>query len=434
MKLSNFTLHSFCLIFFLMFSVCAVAQTDERLETIREQLVELSAENEGLNQTFETEINITNVNLQTLLMGVAELHDININVDPSVGNKTVSNAFSGVNIIDLFVFLCKEYSLTIDFTGNILSFKPYSVEQVMIQDPFYVEFFENNIISMDIKNQKLSEVTKKISQKSGRNIVFRPGLENKPINIFTNKAKFENALQQLAIANALNLEYSEDDFIVFTKPENDESFSISQSNRKKVGYEIIDEYTQMLSVNFKNTPVKDIINSLTADLNLNVFTATPLDEAGQVTFVANEITFDELISKIFENTANNQNTPASNTPNQGNFNNNPNQQAQISNSSANFSFKKENGIYYFGTEAQLSIKKVELIRLKHRSVEMLSDPAGGMTSRRTGAQNVNNSAQAAIGGFNQGINNSQFNNRNTNQNNRNGSNFNSQNNFIDLGI
>lgn len=411
-----------------------IAQTSERLDGIRGQLIELSSENEGLNQTFETEINITNVNLQTLLMGVAELHGININVDPAVGNKTVTNAFSGVNIIDLFVFLCKEYSLTIDFTGNILSFKPYSEEQAVVQDPFYVEYFQNDVISMDIKNQKLSDVTKKISQKSGRNLVFRPGLENKPINLFTNQAKFENALQQLAIANALNLEYSEDNFIVLTKPKDNENFSISRSNRQKVGYEILDEYAQLLRVNFQNTPVKDIIDALTNDLNLNVFTATPLDEAGQVTFIAKEISFDDLISKIFENTSNtSEPSTETNPPRQNNFNPNTSQ-AQVSNSSARFSYKKENNIYYFGTESQLSIRKVELIRLKHRSVELLADPSGGMTSRRTGAQNVNRSAQVSIGGgFNSGFNN-QFNTGNVGGNNQSrnnftGNNFNNQGNF-----
>ncbi len=399
----------------MLLSIKGLSQNDNRLDNIRAQLIELSSTNQGLNQTFETEINISNVNLQTLLMGIAELYDININIDQSITGQSVTNTFKGVNIIDLFVFLCKEYELNIEFTGNILSFKPYSVEEVKPEDPFYIEVFENDMISMDIKNQKLSDVVKEISKKSGRNIVFKPGLENKNISIFTTKANFKNALLQLAIGNALNLDYSENDFIVFTKSENTDEFRVGQSIRTKVGYEIIDEYAQLLKVSFRDTSVKDIINSLTVDLNLNVFTATPLDEAGKVTFVASEITLDQLLHKIFEKK--NTSSQASETNGQAGFNSNK-PQAESSRTTSAFTFKKENNIYYFGTESQLSIQKVELIRLKHRSVEMLSDPSGGMTNRRNGTRNLDIGAQAAFRSFgtNNFRNNPTFSNANQGQN------------------
>lgn len=404
----------------LLIGQLSFAQQEPLLDSLRTKLIELSTTNEGLSEKFETEINISNVNLQTLLMGIAEIHNININVDNNIANISVTNNFQDVNIIDLFVFLCKEYSLGIDFTGNILSFKPYKPKQIIPQDPFYVEYFDGDRISMDIQNQKLFEVVKKISTETGKNLVYKPGLENKAITVFTNQAQFESAIKQLAISNGLSLEYSEENFIILTQQTEEGNFSFSPNNRTKIGYDIIDANEMLLKVNFKDTPIKDIINAISTELKLNVFTASPLDDAGQVTFFAKEITFDELIEKIFESNSNpTQQTQDNNQNNPSNYNNN---QPQLSNNNANFTFKKDNGIYYFGTESQLSVRKVEFIRLKHRSVELLADPSGGgMISRRSSGRNINMGANAALNGFNNSYNNSGINSglNNTGLNNSN---------------
>lgn len=403
------------------------AQDNSRLDSLRVKLTELAKSNEGLSEQFETELNISNVTLQTLLMGVAEIHNININVDRSVANISVTNNFQDVNIIDLLVFLCKEFKLTIDFTGNILSFKAYNPPEVIQKDPFEVKYETNDRVSLDIRNQKLFEVVKKISAETGKNLVYKPGLENTSINVYTNNARFESAMKQLAISNGLSIEYTVDNFIILTKQTEESNFSFNIDARSKIGYEVIDKQDKLLKVNFKNTPIKDIINALSLDLNLNVFTASPLDEAGQITFVAKEISFDELIKKMFESNSSQLKTSQQNNQN-NNQNFSSNTRAQLSNKTTNFTFKKEKGIYYFGTESQLSLRKVELIQLKHRSVELLSDPSGGMTSRRSGGgRNLNIGSNAAFNSFNSSFNSRGLNNGLNRQNN-NQSNFQQPNN------
>ncbi len=98
-------------------------------------------------------------------------------------------------------------------------------------------------------------------------------------------------------------------------------------------------------------------------------------------FKAKSIAFDDLLTKIFE----------TQTVSNSTSNNSGNQNATSSiNSQQKFTFKKEGNIYFFGTENQLSVRKVEIIHLQHRSVELLSDPAGGTSSRRTGGRSYNN--------------------------------------------
>ena len=410
------------LIFLLLVNLSVgFAQNQTRLDSLRTNLESLAETNAELNQKFDTEINVSNVSLDNLLMAVSEIHDININIDRSISNIIVTNNFNDVNIIDLFIFLCKEHNLTIDITGNILSFKAYQKPIVKPEEIFLVEYLEGNQINLDIQDQALYKVVKKIAEKSGRNIVFKPGLENKKINIYTNNTPFEVAIEQLSLANGLAYEISDNDFIIIKNKTEGNNLTYD-ANRKNVGYQILDYDSKRLGVNFNGTPIKDIINSLAIDLDLNIFTATPLDDAGNVSFVADDINFDQLLNKIFE-LSNEVKIDNSNTnPNNQNFNNN-NPQNQPTNSK--FTFKKEDDIYYFGTESQLSVRQVQFIRLQHRSVELLSDPAGGMNNRRSVGRNNNLGAAAAANSFN---NFSNLNNYNAGNNNRNNNSQNFSNN------
>ena len=188
-------------------------------------------------------------------------------------------------------------------------------------------------------------------------------------------------------------------------------------------FKVLDLENKLLEVNFNNTPIKSIINDIGNALDIDVFTATPLDKAGSVTFNAKSISLDELLIKIFESQASSTNPLPSNTDKNNNNRNNPpsNGNPVISNSIDTFTFKKEGNIYYFGTENQLSVRKVEVIHLMHRSVELLSDPSGGSGRSRTVGRNYGS-------GFNNYSNyNNSYNtsyNSGYNQNRNAGTNFN----------
>ena len=78
----------------------------------------------------------------------------------------------------------------------------------------------------------------------------------------------------------------------------------------------------MLEVDFVNTPLADIINDIGNALNIDVFTATPLDQAGMATFKAKSISFDALLTTIFEGqTTQTSETSELLTSNNSNFNN-----------------------------------------------------------------------------------------------------------------
>ncbi len=403
------------------------SQTENRIETIKNQLELLSVENSGLAEQAKTEISVNNITLANFILAISNTHSVNINISPDLNQISIANNnFSNVTVSDLLVFLCKEYDLTIDFTGSILSIKKYvPPTEVPEKRVIPVEYNpERNSITIDAKSDKLYDVFKRIMDESAKNLVFTPGLENKVLISYIKDVPFDAAMDKLALANNLYTEKTKDNFYVFE--DNSTSVNEGQSNSRlkrgeNLSFKVIDIENKLLEVNFNNTSIKDIINNIGNELNIDVFTATPLDQAGNVTFKASSISFDNLLFKIFESNSNISpqaiQTPASNT------NNRPNSNTTASNSNGGvFTFKKEKNIYYFGTENQLSVRKVEVIHLMHRSVELFSDPSGGSgRSRTVGRSNYNGNNYNQYGSnynqnYGQNLNNSANNTSGINRN------------------
>ena len=408
-------------------------EPDQRILNIKNQLEFLSTEVNGLTENVKTEINVDNITLSNFLLAVSDVHKVNINISPQLNQISIANNFTDVTVADLLVFLCKEHNLTIDFTGNILSIKQYiSVPEAPEQRVIPIVYDPNNqTISMDAKGDPLYDVFKRIMDETGKNLVFSPGLENKLLTAYIQQTPFDTAMDNMAYANNLFVEQSKDGFYVFE--DNSPSATASNSNstsqrptrsrNSNFFFKVLNLETQLLEVDFVNISIADIINDIGNALNIDAFTATPLDQAGMATFKAKSISFDSLLTKIFEG----QSTQTSEITNSNNSNfNNSNQRsssnAKSSKGSKYFTYKKEGSIYFFGTENQLSVREVTVIHLQHRSVELLSDPNGG--SSRGGSGNVRSQVQNTNSINNTNSNSNQidnFSNRNREQLNTNSS-------------
>lgn len=370
----------------------SIAQEKQnRILNIKNKLEILSTNTYGLTENVKTEISVNNITLSNFLLAVSDLHKVNINVAPELSNINIANNFTDVTVADLLVFLCKEYNLTIDFTGNILSIKklkkaPKKPKKHIIPVTYSPS---TNTISIDAKNDKLYNVFKQIMDETGKNLVFTPGIENKLLTLYIKQTPFESAMDKLALANNLNIEQTEDGFYIF-KPNTPENFTNSNNsnsqrqrpNRKQNSnfyFKIINAQKQLLEVDFVNTPIANIINDIAGELNLDIFTASPLEDSGVATFKAKNISFDTLLIKLFEKQITGTKSVDNTNLNAPNNINKPER----------FTFKKEGDIYFFGTENQLSVRQVAIINLLHRSVELLTDPAGGNRSNRSAGRNFN---------------------------------------------
>src|SRR5690606_11987273 len=96
----------------------AIAQYQgDRIQRIQNQLELLAVDNPSYNETLKLEVNVANVTLPNFLIAVSKVHNLNLSVSNDIANINIVNNFSNVTISELLIFLCKEYDLTIDFTG-----------------------------------------------------------------------------------------------------------------------------------------------------------------------------------------------------------------------------------------------------------------------------------------------------------------------------
>jgi len=373
------------------------AQESQRIQQIQNNLELLSVDNTELKENLKLEINVNNITLPNFLLAVSKVHGLNMSISPDISNINIVNNFSNVTVGDLLVYLCKEYDLDIEFTGNILSIKRFMPPLEIPKEKEILVNYEPNgeLISLDLQNDGLEVVFRKIMDVSGKNLLYSNELVMNSLNLYLSKVPFDMAMEKLASTNGMVFSKSKDGFYLFDSFQADPQ-NPSQPQRRlmgsNTGYQVLDTLRKVIDVDFKNKSIASIINDLRYDLKLDIYTATPLEEAGNVTFNAQGIYFDDLLEHIFSSQGASIPAPQNTNGNNPNRNSRQNNQPVASSLPTNFTFKKENNIYFFGTADQLSLRKVEVVQMMHRSVELLGDPSqsgGSRSSGRTANGNVN---------------------------------------------
>ncbi|HEX8269345.1 MAG TPA: hypothetical protein VF581_05595 [Flavobacterium sp.] len=397
---------TFALFFLLLFNI-GLSQ-DNRIQQIQNNLEAIGAEAPGLSE--KVNINIKEATLSSFLIAISEIHKVNISVAPALSKITIINNFTDVTVADLLVFLCKEYNLTIEFTGNIIAIKPYEAPKEIPAERLITAHYSapDDLLSVDLKSDGLYQSFRKIMEVTGKNIVFAPGMENLPLTAYIVNTPFDVAMNKLAYANNLSVSKTRDNFYVFDTFEGGASGNEgSQSNRQSKPqrarksnffFNVVDSEKKLLEVDFENTPIANIINDIGHELNLDMFVSTPLESAGNATVKAKLITFDELMLKIFENRIENSTTAAQYSGNGSQVD------AQV------FTFKNNGNVYYFGTKLQLVVRNIKAIPLMHRSIELLSDPtregrSAGRTTNGNPYTNYGNGSEANNANYQNNTNN-----------------------------
>src|SRR5690606_17143435 len=157
----------------------------------------------------------------------------------------------------------------------------------------------------------------------------------------------------------LYYEKTKDNFYLFesnTNPDiapgsnqNTQQTTIRPTRRRNsnIYFKALDPMNKLIEVDFQNAPIVDIIGDIGTALDINVFKASPLHNAGTGTFKANSIHSDDLLVKIFEmqSLSNNfQHTLAGQRQDEN---------VAVS-KNATFTVKKEDDVYFCGNEEQLS--------------------------------------------------------------------------------
>ncbi|MFL0062457.1 type II secretion system protein GspD [Tenacibaculum maritimum] len=342
----------------------------------------------GLKQTVD--FNVSSIELPAFIRAIGKARKVNISVARELDNIMLTHNFSNATIKDVLLYLCKEYELTIGITGNIISLKKY-IPKPQKTKPYISKKIpvtydsKKDLLSFELKNDTLSIAFKKITDITGINLVFSPGLGNKKISGYIQNKSFESAMDKLAFSNNLILTKTNDNYYLFENGIYSQSSSLnkklSQNKSKRPShyrksnffFKVKNLDRKLLDVDFENIEVVSIIKEIANELNVNTFTNIPLNQIGKASIKASNISYDKLLRKILEDTS--------------------------------FTYKKKNGIYYFGKEEQASLRSAVVIPLMHRSIEIMNQSMQSRKNYHSG--NVYNPNAS----YNSGDNNSFSNNQ-----------------------
>ena len=118
-----------CLLFSMTNNNFAQGQTEaQRIQAIENQLEDFSKKHKALKESVEISVS---TDLRELVRTLAENHKINITIDNNA-NQPFSNSLPDVTVKELLVFICKTYSLELDFTGSFIPIKKYNAQNVFL--------------------------------------------------------------------------------------------------------------------------------------------------------------------------------------------------------------------------------------------------------------------------------------------------------------
>ncbi|WP_448698208.1 type II secretion system protein GspD [Mucilaginibacter sp. AW1-3] len=294
----------------------SVSAQQNRIQAIQNQLDKLALTVPGLNELVNSSVNGASV--QEFVTTLAKSNNLSVNIDPKLNIKVV-NSFNNVTASNVIVFLAKTYNLDVSFTGSIMTLSPYVDPNLNVRTAKEIRVKYNpsdHTLNMELTDDSLVTVTRKITQLSGKNIVVSSALSGKKVSAFFAGAPFETAMEKLAFANDIKMVKTSDNFYLFQAlGENEETYVNGDRNtgiRKSfkpaangpggnLGLFVRTIGGQkLLSLDCNNAAIQDLVKSASQETGKNYFLYT--DIKGTITSHIADISYDHFLSSLFQGT------------------------------------------------------------------------------------------------------------------------------------
>lgn len=329
--------------------------SSERMRLIEERLRNLAITHAGLNQ--EVQLSMSGASAQEFLRALAQANNLNINIDPSLNFKIYNN-FTNETALNVLLFLANQYNLDINLIGSIMSISqraetraPVPVRQINARyNP------QNNTLSLELNNDSLGQVAKKITQISQKNVVVPVTLIGKTVTAFFSDAPFESALEKLAFANNLKVIRTNDNAYVFEALREGEELYIdnerntavrrnplpsinqgSQAGKFNISSKTTSLGNKLISIDASNAAIVDLIRSASEEVNTNYFIYS--DIRGNITTRINNISYDDFLGSLLQGTE--------------------------------YTYRRDNGVYLIGDRKLEGLRANKVVQLQYRSIDTI---------------------------------------------------------------
>jgi type IV pilus assembly protein PilQ len=336
---------TFC---FLFMSYLALQGQDKYFQLQEKLMVLATGDIPALNE--KVNISVTNISIQEFLRAVSNSTGLNINVAPELKIEVINN-FSNVKVIDILMFLCRQYDLNISVIGNIINvFKEKTELPAPVKKQLVKYDHVNDVISIECDNEDLGTLAKAIVDNTGLNVVPAPGLDMMKVKGYIQNMQVDNALDKFAFANNLKVRKTDDNVYLFEKndpvPVNQSSgqqrrdnsnIKKSDQNSGSANLQINVISGDSVSISAENSLLSDIIKETAGKIHKDYFFTSPV--TGESTLQLKGIRFPSLLTYLFRNSV--------------------------------YSYQVINGIYLIGDNKSHDLKEFRIIQLQNRTIDTL---------------------------------------------------------------
>lgn len=265
------------LLFLLLIPSLCKAQSDSlRLARIDRQLEELVER----DSTYACVVDVTagRLSLSELLRNIARASGVNLSVR-SVEAVPVSCNFTRARVDDLVRFLCREYRLDLQATGNILSVFPAAAPPAAQPDPELFYNAADTTLCYDLDGDRLIDVAKKIGRLSNRNILVPPPLWNDKVSGSVRTMPLGEALRTLASFNGLAAERDAAGvWTIFRSQDGENGPAPAYTRRRQFSQnELNVDSLGRITAHITRGQVQDIILDLCEQLGLDHYFRSPVN-------------------------------------------------------------------------------------------------------------------------------------------------------------
>jgi type IV pilus assembly protein PilQ len=320
-------------------------------------LKDLSNNVPGLKE--KADLSVTDISLQDFLRGLATTHNLNLNIDPSL-NQKMSNYFSDEPVVDILVYLARQFNLNYTFIGSIITIGPYNDPNANLPPPPKPLLIRvdsaTGAVTFDLRDDTLSAVAKKITVLTSKNIVVLPELYDRKVTGYVQKMPLENALEKLAITNSFKLNVTKDSVFILEPLRQDEELVTKDSTPQNANYairrvtrgansagsssvEVNDDGSgqRKVTLNVVNAPLKDIVRNMAEQARINYFEYSDL--SGNATASVTGMEFGKALKFILQD--------------------------------SKYTFSIDHGVYMIGDRRDEGLRQQRLVQLHNRSVDSL---------------------------------------------------------------
>jgi len=294
----------------------------------------------------KVDISVSNVSIQEFLRAIARSSGLNLSVDPEIKVNVVNN-FSDVEVMDMLIFLERNYPIDVEVIGNIVNIRKREVVQTIETDFKGVHYDSiSRMITLDYYQADLNQVAREITRVTEYNVILAPSISNLKVNGYVEDMPFKGAMEQFAFSNNLKVRVTGVGYYVLEPvPQKDQTAVASnqQNPRNRSRSPEQQEYyldvkrmnSGEVMIQCTNAPIEHVISAVGEEMRANYYLSTQLE--GTISMLSEESEFGSFLEDALKGSI--------------------------------YMFQEQGGIYIVGDKEMPGLKHVDIFQFQNRTLD-----------------------------------------------------------------